>query len=100
MSVEMGLTRGEPPEIEEPQDSSRTMQVRATRARLSLAAKARVSATLLNTFLRPAATMPSPEKIPERIEGARRGGGSDPALLFFPSASWLGGYTDDGYNKE
>jgi hypothetical protein len=43
--------------------------------------------------------MPSPEKTPERMEGAIRGGGSEPALLFRLSASWLGVWTADGYKK-
>jgi hypothetical protein len=33
------------------------------------------------------------------MEGAIRGGGSEPALLFRLSASWLGVWTADGYKK-
>jgi hypothetical protein len=34
------------------------------------------------------------------MEGAIRGGGSEPALLFRLSASWLGVWTADGYKKK
>ncbi len=89
MSARESLAGGEPPEVVEPQVSTGRTRTREARARLACAARARVSATLLNTFLRPAATIPSPETRPDWIEGARRGGGSEPALLFRPSASWL-----------
>ena len=58
---------------------------RLTRRRSAFAAAARAAATRLKTCLRPAATIPSPENRPERMEGARRGGGSEPALLLRPS---------------
>jgi len=51
------------------------------------AEEARASATLLKTPLRPAATIPSPENTPDRMDGATRGGGSDPARLLRPSAA-------------
>jgi hypothetical protein len=75
-------------------------RTRLARSRPALAAATRAAATLLNTSLRPAATMPSPEKMPDRIEGAMRGGGSDPALRFRFSANWLGEWTTDGYKTK
>ena len=80
-------------------DEDRTPRARLARSRPALAAAARAAATREKTPLRPAATMPSPEKTPERMEGAIRGGGSEPALLFRLSASWLGVWTADGYKK-
>jgi len=80
------------PEAVDPSgDGIRSPRPRLARTRLALAAAARASATRLNTAFLPAATMASPEKTPDLMEGAKRGGGSDPARLFRPSASWLGG---------
>jgi hypothetical protein len=77
---------GDPTEVVDPaRESPGTVRPREARTRPACAARARVSATRLNTFFRPAATMPSPEKTPDRMDGARRGGGSDPARLLRPS---------------
>jgi hypothetical protein len=85
------------PEAVDPSgDGIRSPRTRPARIRPALAAAARASATRLKTSFLPAATMASPEKRPERMDGARRGGGSNPALLFLPSASWLGGWAADG----
>jgi len=87
-------------ELAEPVEShgeeGRTPRTRLARSRPALAAAARAAATREKTPLRPAATMPSPENIPERMEGAMRGGGSEPALLFRLSATWLGAWTAEG----
>jgi len=80
-----------PEAVDPSRDGIRSPRPRLARTRLALAAAARASATRLNTAFLPAATMASPEKTPDLIEGAKRGGGSDPARLFRPSASWLGG---------
>jgi hypothetical protein len=89
---------GDPADVVDPaRENSGAVQPREARARLACAARARVSATRLNTFFRPAATMPSPEKTPDRIDGARRGGGSDPARRLRPS--WLAASPADGYIK-
>jgi len=98
MSAREGRVGGEPPEVvEPPQDRSGTPRERATRARFAWAASARASATRLNTFFLPAATIPSPETRPDLMDGARRGGGSDPARRFRPSASSPA--AADGYGK-
>ncbi len=97
MSAWVSLTGGEPPEVVEPaQETAGNARLRAARARFACAAKARVSATRLNTFFRPAATIPSPDTRPDLMEGARRGGGSEPALLLRPSAIWLTELPADG----
>jgi hypothetical protein len=72
-------------------DEARKARLRPIRKRSARAAAARASATRLKTCLRPAATIPSPENSPDLTEGARRGGGSEPALLFLPSFSRLCG---------
>ena len=80
-----------PEAVEPSREGTLSPRTRLARTRLALAAAARASATRLNTAFLPAATMASPEKTPDLMEGAKRGGGSDPARLFRPSASWLGG---------
>ncbi len=82
--------------VESQGDGARAPLTRLAQSRPALAAAARAAATREKTPLRPAATMPLPEKIPERMEGAMRGGGSEPALLFRLSASRLGVWTADG----
>ncbi len=72
-------------------EEARRTRLRLTRKRSARAAAALASATRLKTCLRPAATIPSPENSPDLTEGARRGGGSEPALLFLPSFSRLCG---------
>ena len=80
-----GITTELADAVESQGDEARAPLTRLARSRPALAAAARA-----------AATMPSPEKIPERMEGAMRGGGSEPALLFRLSARWLGLWTADG----
>ncbi len=72
-------------------DEARRARLRLTRKPSARAAAARASATRLKTCLRPVATILSPENSPDLTEGARRGGGSEPALLFLPSFSRLCG---------
>ena len=91
-----GITTELADAVESQGDEARAPLTRLARSRPALAAAARAAATREKTPLRPAATIPSPEKIPERMEGAMRGGGSEPALLFRLSASWLGVWTVDG----
>jgi len=86
--------------VESQGEQARVPRTRLARSRPALAAAARAAATLLNTSLRPAATMPSPEKTPDRMEGAMRGGGSDPALRFRLPANWLGGWTAEGWKTK
>ena len=97
MSAVLRTRAGEPAEVVDPARDSGTVRPREARARLACAARARVSATRLNTFLRPAATMPSPEKMPDRMDGAKRGGGSEPARRLGPSG--LSAPPTDGYIK-
>jgi hypothetical protein len=91
-----GITTELADAVESQGDEARAPLTRLARSRPALAAAARAAATREKTPLRPAATIPSPEKIPERMEGAMRGGGSEPALLFRLSARWLGLWTADG----
>ena len=79
-----------PEAVDPSREGTLSPRTRLTRTLLALAAAARASATRLKTAFLPAATIASPEKTPDRMEGAKRGGGSDPARLFRPSASWLG----------
>jgi predicted component of type VI protein secretion system len=80
-----------PEAVDPSREGTLSPRPRLTCTRLALAAAARASATRLKTAFLPAATIASPEKMPDLMEGAKRGGGSDPARLFRPSASWLGG---------